>query len=171
VAAALVVVGAALLGVGLVLQFGGGSDGSGPARPTGGLRAAVARARPASDDFTGRMELRLAVGGACKRIVVADTESQRVQGLRQRRDIGPYAGMLFVFDADSNAGFTMADTLVPLDIGFYDASGHPVDRRDMVPCSPAAPNCPLYRSRAPYRYALETLRGGLGAGGLSPCAA
>jgi uncharacterized membrane protein (UPF0127 family) len=168
-AVALAVLGAALLGVGLALQFSGGSDDGGGPRSASGLRAAIGRAHPADDDFPGLTEARVAVGGQCRRVVVADTEPERVQGLRNRRDLGPYRGMLFVFGADSTAAFTMADTVVPLDIGFYDTGGRPVDHRHLVPCAQAQPRCPLYRSRGPYRYALETLRGALGSGGLSSC--
>ena len=59
---------------------------------------------PASAPFAGLTEAQLGVGGRCLHVVVADDETERVQGLRQRSDIGPYDGMLFVFDAPVDTG-------------------------------------------------------------------
>ena len=56
------------------------------------------------------------------------------QGLRGRSDLGPYDGMLFVFDGPTDAAFTMSGVPVPLDIGFYDADGAPGLGQRMEPC-------------------------------------
>jgi uncharacterized membrane protein (UPF0127 family) len=75
-----------------------------------------------------------------------------------------------VFGGTTQSSFTMSTVPVPLDVGFYDASGRPVDRLVMQPCPDrSASECPSYRSRAPYDYALETLQDELPAGGLSAC--
>ena len=114
--------------------------------------------------------MRLGVGGDCRRIVVADTVDERATGLMRRNDLGSYGGMLFVFDAPVSSSFTMSDVPVPLDIGFYDAAGRPVDRLLMQPCPDrTVAECPTYRSRGPYGYAVETLGGELAGGGLSAC--
>jgi uncharacterized membrane protein (UPF0127 family) len=68
--------------------------------------------------------------------------------------------MLFVFQDDSRAAFTMAGTLIPLDIAFFAADGSLVDRFTMVPC-PSEP-CPLYSAAGPYHFALEAPAGGFG---------
>jgi len=159
-----------------VVAIGGGlalllRDGDDTAAPTGALGSALAGARPASAPFPGLTEVRLDVGGDCRRIVVADAVDERATGLMRRSDLGPYGGMLFVFGATSQGAFTMSTVPVALDIGFYDASGRPVDRLLMQPCPDrTVAECPTYRSRAPYDYALETLEGQLPAGGLSGCA-
>jgi uncharacterized membrane protein (UPF0127 family) len=111
----------------------------------------------------------VAVGGRCLRVVVADDQTERVQGLRQRRDLGPYDGMLFVFDAPSEVPFTMSRVPVELDIGFYSGSGVPVSRRRMMPCPRADADCPSYRAGGPFTEALETLAGQLPSGALSGC--
>jgi uncharacterized membrane protein (UPF0127 family) len=88
----------------------------------------------------------------------------------RRSDLGTYDGMLFVFGGTTHSSFTMSSVPVPLDIGFYDASGLPVDRLVMQPCPDrSVGECPSYRSRGPFDYALETLEGELPDGGLSGC--
>jgi uncharacterized membrane protein (UPF0127 family) len=124
---------------------------------------------PASAPFEGLTEAQLGVGGRCLHVVVADDETERVQGLRQRRDIGPYDGMLFVFDEPTNTAFTMSTVPVSLEIGFYAADGSPVSRRHMKPCPHAEANCPNYHSSGSFSYALETLGGKLPSGALSGC--
>ncbi len=168
VAAVVMAVAAALIGGGLVLLLRGGDDGT--AARSGAFASALAGARPASAPFSGLTELQLGVGGDCRRIVVADDVGERATGLMRRRDLGPYYGMLFVFDQPSTSAFTMSDVPVPLDIGFYDAAGRPIDRLEMQPCPDKTPaQCPVYLAKGPYRYALETLGGGLSSGALSAC--
>lgn len=125
---------------------------------------------PAAAPFDRFGEARLSVDGRCVRVLVADTEDRRTRGLQDVRDLGPYAGMLFVFPDDTQRRFTMANTPTPLDIGWYAADGAPVDRTTMAPCPDGtSAACPLYESRGPYRYALET-PAGTGGGAIAPCA-
>jgi uncharacterized membrane protein (UPF0127 family) len=149
----------------------GGDEASAPTT-TGGARtpsrlslSPSAAVRP----FTGLTEAQLAVGGACKRVVIADSLDERVEGLTGRRDLGPYDGMLFVFEEPTTSAFTMSGVPVPIDVGFYDASGAPVSRRRMRPCPRSRADCPTYSADAPFSYALETLGGKLPAGALSSC--
>jgi hypothetical protein len=74
-------------------------------------------------------------------------------------DLGGLDGMLFVFQADSEGGFWMKNTLIPLDIAFFTADGGFVDALTMVPC--VEDPCPTYRPDGSYRYALEAPAGGL----------
>jgi len=168
VAAVTLAVAAVLIGGGLVLLLRGGDNGT--ATPSGAFATALAGARPASAPFAGLTEVRLDVGGDCHRIVLADDVDERSTGLMGRRDLGRYSGMLFVFDGPSSSAFTMSDVPVPLDIGFYDAAGRPIDRLEMRPCPDRSPaECPVYLANGPYRYALETLGGQLSSGALSSC--
>jgi uncharacterized protein len=157
----------AAVGSGLAIWLGGDDD---TATPTGTLASVLAAGRPASAPFADLTEVRLGIGGDCRRVVVADATGERAVGLMRRRDLGPYDGILFVFGAPTQGSFTMSQVPVPLDIGWYDAAGRPVDQQVMQPC-PDRPvsDCPSYRSRGPYSYAVETLEGGLPGGALSGC--
>jgi uncharacterized membrane protein (UPF0127 family) len=161
VAVGLVVAAAAAVVVGVVFLVRDDGDGTTP-------RLALTTT-PASAPFVGLTETQLAVGGRCLRVVVADKETERVQGLRQRHDLGPYDGMLFVFDGPTQATFTMSTVPVALDIGFYAADGAPISRRHMKPCPQAEAECPAYEAGAPFVHALETLGGKLPSGALSGC--
>jgi uncharacterized membrane protein (UPF0127 family) len=168
-ASVLLAIAAALIVGGLVLLLRGDDDTATPAG-AGALAAVLGGARPATAPFAGLTEVRLDIGGDCRHVVVADAVDERVVGLMRRRDLGAYDGMLFVFGGTTQGAFTMSNVPVPLDIGFYDGAGRPVDRLLMQPC-PDRPvsECPSYRSRGAYRYAVETLQGGLPGGALSGC--
>ena len=86
-------------------------------------------------------------------VAVADTPDKRSQGLMGVTDLGGLDGMLFVFQVDSDGGFWMKDTLIPLDIAFFAVDGTFVDAMTMTPCTEDP--CPSYRPRGSYRYALE----------------
>jgi uncharacterized membrane protein (UPF0127 family) len=98
------------------------------------------------------------LGGVAWTVAVADTPAERFRGLRGVRDLGDLDGMLFVFDTTSSSAFTMRDTLMPIDIAFFDSTGELVDRLEMVPCN--SEPCPRYRASGSFRYALETDAGG-----------
>jgi uncharacterized membrane protein (UPF0127 family) len=170
-AAAFAVVAITLLVVGIVkLADDGDGNPSAPAAASTsrtGVGRALSAATPARAPFRGLTQTHITVGSNVLTVVVADSESERETGLRQRRDVGPYDGMLFVFPADTSIAFTMSTVPVPLDIGFYSASGAVVDRRRMEPCAGTDATCPLYRSKGPFRYALETLAGRLPHGALA----
>lgn len=65
--------------------------------------------------------------------------------------------MLFVFDEVRSASFGMRDTLIPLDIWWFDEDGHLVGSAEMEPC--ASVTCPSYRSPGEVFWALETPAG------------
>jgi uncharacterized membrane protein (UPF0127 family) len=163
-AAAAVVAVLALLGM-VVLAVRIRADESG----VGHLSFASTRA--ANAPFADFDQARLAVGAQCLSVLVATTPAQRTQGLRGVRSLSPYDGMLFVERRDSRALFTMADTLIPLDITFFDSDGVPVDSTRMTPCAGSDATCPTYGSKKPYRYALERPAGqGSSSGSLGACA-
>jgi uncharacterized membrane protein (UPF0127 family) len=102
-------------------------------------------------------------------LLVADSDDLRQQGLMgvDDPDLGGYDGMLFVFEADSEGGFWMKDTLIPLSIAFADGEGAVVGTADMVPCPPDTSNCPVTRPDVAYRYAVEVSAGALEEVGLT----
>ena len=68
--------------------------------------------------------------------------------------MAPSHGMLFVFTTDEPRTFWMKDTLIPLDILFFDAHHRLVTiQADAQPCR--SDPCELYPSDAPARYVLE----------------
>jgi uncharacterized membrane protein (UPF0127 family) len=98
--------------------------------------------------------IQLTVDGDPLSVALADTPALRRQGLRGVEDLGEVAGMWFTWGgAESTSAFTMQDTLIELDIAFFDADGEVVDVLTMVPCSQS--DCPLYRASRPYVAALE----------------
>ena len=170
------VVGATLLlfaigaGVVLVSSRGSDSDEVDYSAVPGPLRSALEDATRATAGFDHFTQARISVGGKCGRVLVADSQAERVLGLRAVRDLGPYDGMLFVFDESVLGRFTMADTLIPLDIEFYDSDGQPLRHLRMVPCKNGDDaTCPIYDPRVRFRYALETTAGSAQSGSLGGC--
>jgi uncharacterized membrane protein (UPF0127 family) len=94
----------------------------------------------------------LRLDGATFRPELALTPAQRTRGLMLRRP-APADGMLFVFPSDTTGGFWMKDTLVPLRILFFDASGMRVRKLSMTPCR--RDPCRVYEPGRRYRFALE----------------
>lgn len=66
-------------------------------------------------------------------------------------------GMLFVFDRVDSYSFWMLNTLIPLDIWWFDADRVLLGVSTMEPC-PAQP-CPSYSPPGAILYALETPAG------------
>lgn len=92
----------------------------------------------------------------------AETEDQWRTGLMERPSLPDDRGMLFVYPEvrDTTHGFYMYRTRIPLDIAFIGDDGGIVDIVAMEPCaSPNPRTCRIYRSAAPYRWALEVNRG------------
>ena len=88
-------------------------------------------------------------------VEVADTAEERRTGLMFRESLPENAGMLFVFEQDTQQGFWMKDTTIPLSIAFIDAaSGTVIDIQDMQPL-----DLTLHSPPSPYRYAVEANQG------------
>ena len=90
-------------------------------------------------------------------VEVADTSSEREQGLMGRQSLPADAGMAFVFPDEQHGSFWMKDTLIPLSIAFYSADGRILKILDMEPCT--GDPCPLYDPGVKYRGALEVNQG------------
>jgi hypothetical protein len=69
--------------------------------------------------------------------------------------------MLFYWRHEASDGFWMKDTVIPLDIVWFDVEGRYVGRASMLPCE--VEDCPTYQpeSRADYRFAIEANPGDL----------
>lgn len=86
-------------------------------------------------------------------VEVADSPAERARGLMERRELLPDTGMLFVFPDADMLSFWMKDTLIPLEIIFFDRDGAFVNATRMEPCTEDP--CPQYLSQAQSLYALE----------------
>lgn len=91
------------------------------------------------------------------RVLVADTPELRSTGLMGRRELPEDAGMVFVYDDESQSPFWMKDTLLPLTIAYVGEDGTVQQLTDMDPCT--ADPCPTYPADQPYRYAVEANQG------------
>jgi uncharacterized protein len=112
----------------------------------------LGRAATSPDDGHAVTTARLLLDRASFRPELAVTPEQRQRGLMSRRR-APADGMLFVFPEDTEGGFWMKNTLVPLTIVFFDARGFRVRKLSMTPCR--RDPCPLYDPGRLYRFALE----------------
>lgn len=90
-------------------------------------------------------------------MALADTPVLRSRGLMGVASLGDLDGMLFAWESPAPVSFWMKDTLIPLDIGFFDERGSLTLVVTMVPCR--SDPCPSYPSDGPVRYALEALPG------------
>lgn len=86
-------------------------------------------------------------------VEVAATPAGRARGLMERTTLEDGKGMLFVFRDPEIQTFWMKNTLIPLEILFFDQTGEFVNVIRMQPCSNDP--CPQYKSAALAQYALE----------------
>ncbi len=91
----------------------------------------------------------------------ATNNASRERGLMMRTELAADHSMLFVFPEDDQRWFWMKNTLIPLDILYFDGQRKLVSVQANVPPCKADP-CPSYPSDLPARYVLE-LAGGTAA--------
>jgi hypothetical protein len=96
-------------------------------------------------------------------VEIADTPQTRQLGLMFRSSMPADAGMLFDFGEDTDGGFWMQNTILPLSIAFIAAGGKIVDIKDMQPLDTTTVG-----SSGPYRYALEANQGFFRAHNIAP---
>lgn len=97
-------------------------------------------------------------------VQIADTSDERAKGLSGVRELEENTGMAFLLELPTRNGFWMKDTLIPLDIAFWDADYEIIDILQMEPCK--ADPCPTYTPRADYLGAVEVNRGTLNSHGI-----
>jgi len=92
-------------------------------------------------------------------VELAETVAERKQGLMNRKSLGKYEGMLFIFDKDDMRNFWMKNTLIPLDMIFMDKDYHVVHvTKQAQPCKKDP--CDVLGSGKPAKFVLE-VNGGM----------
>ncbi len=96
-------------------------------------------------------------------VEVANDAEERARGLQFRDSLPKNRGMLFEFEKETEAGFWMKDTTIPLSIAFIEGEGDVLDIQDMEPLSEG-----FHYSPEPYLYAVEVNRGWFERNGVRP---
>lgn len=99
--------------------------------------------------------------------LLAETPTAHEQGLMRQENLSGYDAMIFRFDADQTGTFWNRNVPIALSIAWFGVDGKLVSIADMPPCGDD-PQCPLYKAKGPYRYAMEVPRGGLTRFGRGP---
>ena len=95
---------------------------------------------------------------------VASSPQQRAKGLMYRESLAEGKGMLFVYERRDVHTFWMKNTLIPLDMLFFDDEGRLVSAVEK-----AAPGSLVSRrSSGPAKYVLELKGGSMQADGIGP---
>lgn len=90
-------------------------------------------------------------------VEIAITAEQMRQGLMFRKNLPRERGMLFIFEEEMPLSFWMKNTLIPLDVLYFNASGAFVSAVTMAPC--IEDPCVEYPSERPAQFALEVVSG------------
>ena len=97
-------------------------------------------------------------------VQIAQTPQSQQKGLMGVTKMPDHVGMAFLFGESTSTAFWMKDTLIPLDIAFWDSKGRIVATFTMTPCR--SDSCPVYQPAATYVSSVEMNAGLLAARGI-----
>lgn len=110
----------------------------------------------ANNNLTGdNRQVTIDVGPQQVLATIVETPQARRQGLMHVSSMPEHSGMLFIFEQPQPLVFWMKNTLIDLDIAFFDASGHCLNIAQMQ----AGDSKQRHYSKGPGLYALEMNRG------------
>lgn len=115
------------------------------------------------DGSTTKQTSKVNFGGHMFELELAKTPQQWQKGLSLRTTLSASAGMLFVFPVEQPLQFWMKDTLIPLDIIYFNSNGSFNSvHKNVPPCKLpkyTSSYCPTYPSDGAAQYVVE-LKGG-----------
>ncbi|WP_154224304.1 DUF192 domain-containing protein [Marinicella rhabdoformis] len=89
-------------------------------------------------------------------VELAESDESRAMGLMYRKEMADDEGMLFIFPNEYPRAFWMKNTLIPLDILYFDKNKKLVSlSMNTPPCKNTTTRCPNYPSVKPAKYVLE----------------
>ncbi len=88
-------------------------------------------------------------------VEIAQTEAQRARGLMFRDHMTRAHGMLFIHDVEEPLAYWMKNTLIALDIFYFNADRRLVSVAQRTPPCTLGDACPPYRSEGRALYVLE----------------
>ena len=105
-------------------------------------------------------KIKITVGGVAVEAEIAATPEDRARGLMYRTTLPENEGMLFIYPKAERLSFWMKNTLIPLDIGFFDSEGYLINIFTMEPEPGVQPeNLKTYSSSEDAKFALEVNKG------------
>ena len=111
----------------------------------------------AKEGTGSRLIIETANGEVELNVEIADTPEERQQGLMNRRELAPDAGMVFVHNTPTESNFWMKNTLIPLSLAVWGPGGEIAAILDMEPCK--ADPCTIYTPGVPWVGAVEVNQG------------
>ncbi|HBR95336.1 DUF192 domain-containing protein [Coraliomargarita algicola] len=112
----------------------------------------------------GQTHFAIAIGGQELQLQLAVNSAEQQKGLMHRDSMPEDHGMLFLFDQPAQRSFWMRNTRIPLDIGYFDASGHLLEVHKLFPYD----ETPVPSANDQVLIAVETNRGWYAAHGVKP---
>lgn len=108
--------------------------------------------------------LPMKIGDVTFEAQIAIKEAEQRKGLMRRDSLPENAGMLFPYPSPRRLSFWMANTRIPLDIGYFDSGGMLREVHRMVPFD----TTPTASRGDDLQFALEMNRGWFAANGIYP---